>query len=240
MSGLKRLMMGAGLIGVLLLPLPATAVATVTPPIDGYFERQGIKGFGTLADAAFHEQHRALFPNNGFANQFTGYHAGVDVEYTAPDDLNRDVPVRAITDGEVIYAGDVIGYGGVIVIRHQTPEAVTSLYGHIRLRDRQVNVGDRVTAGQTLAMLGAQFTAETSGARKHLHFAIHRGPNLSLAGHEQTVERLQAEWYNPNDWLARYLPTPQPSPTVQAQPPASPPHRNLFQQFFDWLAKLFT
>jgi murein DD-endopeptidase MepM/ murein hydrolase activator NlpD len=234
----KRLAIALVIIAVLLpAPIQAQAV-TVTLPIEGYFERQSVKGFGTLVDPAFHERHRDLFPNNQFANQFTGYHAGVDVEFSGPADQARMVSVWAIAPGDVVFVGDVAGYGGVVVIRHPEPESVTSLYGHLRLRDLQVRLGDRVAAGQVIGYLGDQFSAETSGARKHLHFAIHRGEAVDLAGHEASPQALQSKWYNPNDWLAGHL-TIRASgqPTPAAEPPPKP--RPLFARIIDFLKHLF-
>lgn len=230
----------------LLVPVPAAA-AGVVPPIDGYFDRQQVKGFGTFVDDNFHERFRALFPNNGFQNQFTGYHAGVDIEYTATDELAKPIPVRAVSDGAVVYVGDVAGYGGLMIVRHPEVggETVTSLYGHVRLRDRLKNVGDRVQAGAVLAYLGDQFSAETSGARKHLHFGVHKGERVYLAGHEPNPPRLEAEWYNPNDWLRRYaVATPQAtlSPLTAVASPSPAPlvkKPSLWDRFVTFLEHIF-
>jgi murein DD-endopeptidase MepM/ murein hydrolase activator NlpD len=236
----------AGLmVAVLVVPVGVRAgISPVVLPIDGYFERQQLIEFGTKVDAAFHQTHRDVFPNGPYPNQYTGYHAGVDVEYHAAEDLAKAVPVRSIADGTVVYKGPVSGYGGLIIVRHEKPEAITSLYGHLRLADSPVQVGQAVTAGQTLAMLGDQFSADTSGARKHLHFGIHRGPSVDLNGYEQSLAALQAGWYNPNDWLRAHLttavstatPAVTPSPTSTDQPK----HRSLIQKVFNFFARLFS
>ncbi|HEY8109019.1 MAG TPA: M23 family metallopeptidase [Patescibacteria group bacterium] len=227
-------------------PVPALAV---TLPVERYFTNQTLKGYGTVVDDAYHERHRDLFPNNGFPNRFTGIHAAVDVEFTRPADARREVPVRAVTGGTVIYVDDVAGYGGLVIVRHAKPEPVTSLYGHIRLRDVPVKVGQRVREGQRIATLGAPFSAEISGARKHLHFGIHKGPGLDIAGHEQTRERLLAEWYNPNDWLRRHgaMKTPDPAPTATsasspepATEPATEQKTTWFDKIIDWFRNLFS
>lgn len=185
-------------------PAPVHAAAPVVLPVERYFENQTLKGFDVLVDRAYHERRRDLFPHNGLRNQFTGFHAGADVEFYSGQDARSEIPVRAIANGEVIYVGTVPGYGGLVVVRHHEPEVVTSLYGHVRLSDVRVRTGQRVTAGQTVAFLGKNFSAETSGARKHLHFGIHKGPALDFDGYEQTREHLRAEWYNPDDWLVRH------------------------------------
>lgn len=239
MKLLLRLLAVAALVG----PSPAWGAA-VALPIDGYWERQTVKGFGTNVTAEFHAQRRALFPNNGLPNQFTGIHAGVDIEYNQPSDVGIPIPIRAAADGEVVTVTMAAGYGGVIVVRHQAPESVTTLYGHLRLADRRVNPGDRVAAGQTLAFLGESFTVDTSGARKHLHFSVHKGPAAELAGHVSSAAALEAGWYNPNDWLARYDTrlTPSPPPTVVPTPLPSPAaaSRGWFDRLIDWIGSLLT
>lgn len=213
--------------------------AAVVLPIDGYYDRQGVKSFGTYVDQAFLSSHPNEFRNNGYP-KFTGFHAAADIDYTADAEANVDTSVRAMAAGTVIYKATVTGYGGVIVIRHQQPEAVTSLYGHVRISDAPVGVGDTVAAGQPIAVLGAPFSAETGGERKHLHFGIHRGAALSLNGHEPSQATLDAQWYNPNDWLRQHgavaesaLPSPvvtsSPSDSPQPEPSAEPePQRGFF------------
>ncbi|MDP4000045.1 MAG: M23 family metallopeptidase [bacterium] len=229
------------LISLCVIPAPALAV---TVPVEDYLARQTLKGYGTVADDAYHERHREMFPHNRFQNQFTGIHAAVDVEFTEPFDLRRDVTVRAVADGTVIQVADVVGYGGLVVIRHTAPESVTSLYGHLRLRGIPVRVGQRVREGQRIGVLGSQFSAETSGARKHLHFGVHKGPAIDIAGHEQTRERLRAEWYNPNDWLRRHgaaALNPPATPAQVSSPPAAEAPQSpepVEEKETSWLGKL--
>lgn len=243
----RRMKVSMKLVTALAVALvPVSVLATgVTAPTEGYFERQTLKGFTTLASREFHAAHRDLFPNNGFQNQFTGFHAGTDVEFNAPADLSREIAVRSIADGTVVYVGDVAGYGGVLVIRHERPEPVTSLYGHVRLRDA-VPVGTVVTTGQVVAYLGVHFSAETSGARKHLHFGIHRGSELDLAGHLPSREAVVAEWHDPNAWLQRYIARPTPaavlSPGPEVRPvvatePAKP--KSFWQKIADFFNNIF-
>ncbi len=180
-------------------PTPVTGVAL---PIDGFFARQKLIGFGTDVTERFRADHRDLLPAaTAQYPKFYGYHAAVDVEYSSPADANKPVPVRAVADGTVVYKGSVAGYGGLMIIRHERPESVTSLYGHVRLSDAPVKVGDAVTAGQTIAYLGQGFSADTSGERKHLHFGIHKGPSIDLQGYEQSMATLNTGWYDPDSWL---------------------------------------
>ncbi len=228
---------------VLLLVLAGSvAHAQSTPtqvalPIDGFFERQTVKTFGTLVTPEFLAARPSDFRlDNGYP-KFYGYHAAADVEYTAPNEQTQAAAVRAVVDGEVAFVGTVTGYGGVVVLRHTQPEPVTSLYGHIKPGSVSVQVSDRVAAGQQIAVLGDGFSAETAGERKHLHFGVHRGPNVALAGHEPSEAALRAVWENPNDWLRRYLPA---SPSPEASPPAAAAKQKpWWQRALDWLAGLF-
>jgi lipoprotein NlpD len=75
--------------------------------------------------------------------------------------------VRASADGEVVYAGDrVRGYGNMVVIQHAGD--LVTVYAHNSLL--MVHVGDRITAGQEIARVGA--TGHATGP--HLHFEVRR------------------------------------------------------------------
>lgn len=73
-------------------------------------------------------------------------------------------PVRAAGNGVVVYSGSgLVGYGELIIIKHD--DAWLSAYGHNR--ERLVNEGQRVQAGEQIALIGR------SGApRDMLHFEI--------------------------------------------------------------------
>ncbi len=131
--------------------------------------------------------------------RFTGYHTGVDVEFT---DTSSEVPVRAIASGKVELAQSVSGYGGVVVIHH-TLEAkpILVLYGHLA-PSALPKVGKEVVAGEIIGRLGAGGTSETDGERKHLHFAMLKKSTLDLAGYVSIKSALDAGWYNPLDFYA--------------------------------------
>lgn len=73
-------------------------------------------------------------------------------------------PVRAAGDGVVVYSGSgLVGYGELIIIKHN--DQWLSAYGHNR--NRLVNEGQLVKAGQQIAELG-----RTGAARDMLHFEV--------------------------------------------------------------------
>ena len=74
------------------------------------------------------------------------------------------VPVRAAGDGVVVYSGSgLVGYGELIIIKHN--DAWLSAYGHNR--NRLVNEGQSVKAGQQIAEMG-----RSGAARDMLHFEV--------------------------------------------------------------------
>jgi len=73
-------------------------------------------------------------------------------------------PVRAAGSGVVVYSGSgLVGYGELIIIKHD--DAWLSAYGHNR--ERLVNEGQRVNAGDQIALMG-----RSGAARDMLHFEI--------------------------------------------------------------------
>lgn len=88
------------------------------------------------------------------------HHDGIDL--AAP----VGAPIRAIADGQVMYADPHGGYGKYIVVRHLN--GITSHYGHCDTME--VIPGHTVTAGQIIGTVG------NSGASTgpHLHFEIRR------------------------------------------------------------------
>lgn len=78
-------------------------------------------------------------------------------------------PIRAAADGVVVYSGNgLVGYGELIIIKHS--DSFLSAYGHNR--KRLVKEGQKVTAGQQIAEMGA-----TSASRDELQFQIRKDGN---------------------------------------------------------------
>lgn len=92
-----------------------------------------------------------------------GGHPGTD--YACP----TGTPVRAASDGRVIYAGEAEGFGPDAVSIYHPADDVSSTSGHMMVR--YVNVGDQVTAGQRIGL------ADTMGVATgpHLHFELRPG-----------------------------------------------------------------
>lgn len=129
-------------------------------------------------------------------DRFTGFHTGVDSEFT---DTTDAVPVYAIADGTIVLARWATGYGGVIAIRHIINGVpVYAIYGHLNVASFLPADVKEVKAGQQIAVLGNDHSQETDGVRKHIHFAIYSGPTLDLRGYVPNESDLSA-WLNPLD-----------------------------------------
>lgn len=125
--------------------------------------------------------------------KFTGYHTGIDLEY---DDVAGDVPVVAIADGTVVRSGTVSGYGGMVAVAHElSGKKYVAVYGHLDPKTIPAN-GTTVTKNQQLGLLGDGYTPETSGERKHLHFSLHSGSDVVIAGYVQNASQLSG-WVDP-------------------------------------------
>ncbi len=125
--------------------------------------------------------------------RFSGWHTGVDIEY---EDAAGDVVVKAVTNGNVVQARTASGYGGVVAVQHEiNGQEVVAIYGHLDPRSLP-SVGQVLTAGDPVGILGDGGTAETDGERKHLHFALLRGTSVDLRGYVPNESELGG-WINP-------------------------------------------
>ncbi|NTW30880.1 MAG: M23 family metallopeptidase [Candidatus Moranbacteria bacterium] len=128
--------------------------------------------------------------------RFAGYHTGTDFE-VFPDEEDADVVVLAICTGELLSKRTASGYGGVLVQSCEYEgDPITVLYGHMRLSSVEDAVGDEVVAGELLGVLGAGYSADTDGERKHLHLGIHRGTDVNILGYVAS-ERELSGWIDP-------------------------------------------
>jgi murein DD-endopeptidase MepM/ murein hydrolase activator NlpD len=94
----------------------------------------------------------------------SSFHQGTDF------DPGRGTPIAAVADGVVTEVGNPSGGLGVYAIIRHTVDGVTfsSVYGHMELGSLQLSVGETVTRGQLVGLVGS--TGASTGA--HLHFGI--------------------------------------------------------------------
>jgi murein DD-endopeptidase MepM/ murein hydrolase activator NlpD len=128
--------------------------------------------------------------------RFSGYHTGVDFEIF-PEELDREVPIKAVCDGKIISKQTADGYGGLLIqdclIEN---EFITVVYGHLNLESIAKNDRDEIKQGEIIGNLGRDKTAETDNERKHLHLSLHRGSDIDIRGYVQNETEL-SEWIDP-------------------------------------------
>lgn len=95
---------------------------------------------------------------------YTRAHRGVD--YAA----SSGTPIRAIGDGQVLYAGWKGGYGNFLLIRHTNAIHKTA-YGHLLKFGRGIRKGVRVKQGQIVGYVG--MTGLATGPHLHFEFRVH-------------------------------------------------------------------
>jgi murein DD-endopeptidase MepM/ murein hydrolase activator NlpD len=191
---MRKLIIFFGLSLVLLPYLSSAQNQIWYYPISDFESRNQYKTFDQYWSKASYQGREALFPN-----QYVGYHVAADLEIN-PGEENQDVPVYAVTDGKITFAGPVTGYGGLILL-DMANDSHTALYGHINLSSLKVKTGDSVKAGQKLAVLGKAFSSETGGERKHLHFGIYNGKGVYYHGYEPSEATVQSKWIDPAVYL---------------------------------------
>jgi murein DD-endopeptidase MepM/ murein hydrolase activator NlpD len=170
------------------MPTPATRI---TEPISGGMARVTKKTFGLYVSPG----HSPVSPE-----KFTGFHTGIDFE-TTPLEQDTDVSVYAACEGKLLLKKYATGYGGVAVQACVLDsQSVTVIYGHLRLSSIIPGIGDKLTAGQQIAVLGTGYSNETDGERKHLHFSIHKGTAINILGYVQKQADLSS-WLDPAQYL---------------------------------------
>jgi murein hydrolase activator len=90
----------------------------------------------------------------------TVFRRGIDIEAHTGDE------VRAVHDGQVVYADWYKGYGRLVIVDHG--EGLYTLYGH--LSQLEVGGGDRVTRGKVVGLAGD--TGSLKGSK--LYFEVRR------------------------------------------------------------------
>ena len=96
---------------------------------------------------------------------------GCSTNHTGTDfNPGNGYPIQVIADGVVTEAGwDSTGYGNKVVVQHVIDGVVVStLYAHMQTGSIAVSVGQTITRGTVLGLVGE--TGEATGA--HLHFSV--------------------------------------------------------------------
>ncbi|EKD79616.1 MAG: hypothetical protein ACD_41C00025G0007, partial [uncultured bacterium] len=159
---------------------------TFTYPMASYTTARTKKVFGQY-----------IAPDSG--DRFSGYHTGDDVEVT---DVMVVVPVYALTTATVMQKQTVSGYGGVVILEFVDANVTYhALYGHLNLDSVTAVVGDTVTGGTQLGVLGDDASAQTDGERKHLHFGLYPFTGTELYAGYVVDDADLVNWVNPADWL---------------------------------------
>lgn len=108
----------------------------------------------------------------GFARYYTAtgvgaYHTGADLNLK--NNADKDYPIQAIHDGEVLHAGNYPVWGNIIVVRHgfnSNGIRIRSRYAH--METIAVKRGDTVGRGDEIGTVGDAFGRYSH----HLHFDI--------------------------------------------------------------------
>lgn len=115
-----------------------------------------------------------ILPSTG---RFTSGFGGRDIGAGAESHLGMDIanspgtPVVAAASGMVSHAGNMGGYGNVVILTHSiNGQTHSTVYGH--MNSINVSVGQSVSQGQQVGGMGN--TGRSTGT--HLHFEIHVGP----------------------------------------------------------------
>ncbi len=174
-----------------LKPKKPDALSQIVLPISQAKDRITKKFFGTYVTP----QNSPVQPE-----RFKGYHTGLDFE-TFANEQNSEVAVNVICSGKILRKGYASGYGGyavqACVINGQT---ATVVYGHLREPSITGKLGQKLTAGDSLAVLGTGYSSETDGERKHLHLGIHKGASVNIIGYVQNQNELSG-WMDPQKVL---------------------------------------
>jgi len=163
------------------------------PPLDRAGERVTKKPFGIFITP----QNSPVQPE-----RFSGYHTGTDFEIF-PEELEADVPVKAVCGGKLLSVRTAGGYGGIAVQNCELDnEPISVLYGHLNIASVKFKVGEEIKAGDTLASLGTAYSAQTGGERKHLHLGIHKGSAIDTRGYVSSESELSA-WLDPCEYACK-------------------------------------
>ncbi|MDP3997399.1 MAG: M23 family metallopeptidase [Candidatus Andersenbacteria bacterium] len=167
-----------------LLPTRQPKTPSLIEPVAQFKQRVTKKPFGIYVTP----QNSPVQPE-----RFTGYHTGADTEYA---DIAGPVPVYSVAAGRILTAQWVSGYGGLvaeqITINNQP---IIAIYGHLNPSSLP-SVGQQISADEQVGLLGTDYTNQTDGERKHLHFSLVKDTAVNLKGYVQNKSAL-SDWIDP-------------------------------------------
>lgn len=131
-------------------------------------------------------------------------HYGEDWNGKGGGDTDLGDPVCAIGGGIVIWAYDVHGgWGNVVIVRHAYRDPadlqvkfVDSLYGH--LNEMKVKVGQEVVRGELVGTIGSNRGMYPA----HLHLEVRY--NLNTGMMRDSVDRNFSNWAVPSDFIRQH------------------------------------
>ena len=159
------------MLGVSLSPEDSLLVANLSPVASSSGIVSDIEGggVGTREQRNMLEALPSLWPTKGYVTRHftvTGgeanarFHPGIDIA------ANQNTPIAAAAEGVVVSASFDETYGWMVQIDHGY--GIHTLYGHCARN--LVKKGDRVTRGQTVALVGS--TGKSTAP--HLHFEVRK------------------------------------------------------------------
>jgi murein DD-endopeptidase MepM/ murein hydrolase activator NlpD len=112
-------------------------------------------------------------------------HQGVDF------DPGYGTNIVAIADGVVVESQYAGGLGQHVVVQHEIDGVmVQSVYGHMIAGSARVSVGDKVTRGELLGLVGS--TGASTGP--HLHFEIRPGGGMAVEPLSWLAKNVTEAW----------------------------------------------
>ncbi|MEN0102475.1 MAG: M23 family metallopeptidase [Curtobacterium sp.] len=147
------------------------AVATATTNRDG-FTVGGSGGATAGAEVTFGGDVRSPFPkpvrmSSGFGYRSAPCGACSSLHQGLDFNPGMGAPIGAVAAGTVRVSGTYFSYGNAVIIDHVVDgREVSTLYGHMIPGSSPLQVGDEVTAGQFVGLVGS--SGVSTGAHLHL------------------------------------------------------------------------
>ena len=105
--------------------------------------------------------HAEIYQRTKFKGQM---HTGIDINRC--DDVDEGLPVYAVADGLIVFAGVGAGsWGNLVVVRH--PDGMWSRYGHLKNIAARIRKGESCSRGALLGTIGRGHKEQFNA---HLHF----------------------------------------------------------------------